>query len=330
MNTIDKSMRLFFVIAVICSILAGCTAPSVPKPANTPVPSIHEGLAGVSSKNIRSHLIALEGVRNFFMRPDQLEQAQTYIETTLSDLGYDVTRHSFESVGFTYENVIATRLGTRYPEKRVLVIAHFDTIATSSGADDNASGVAVMLELAKLLQPYSFENTIQFIAANQEEDNTAGSQALANLAKENGWQIEGVICLDQVGYAGDTVKQLAPPGSEKMLPPIGNFIAAIGNENSKKLVEQFAAVIQQQQIPLPYVSLTVPGNGEQNPGSRRSDHAPFWDAGYPAVMVTDTAVFRNPNSHTLSDKVDTLNLEFMVKVCQAVGELVNSLAVSID
>ena len=318
---------------VICLALTASTAtsaqPAAPKPTKTPVSSIHEGLAGISSKNIHSHLQAIEGVRNFFTNPDQLKHVQTYIENALSYLGYDVTRHSFVSRGFAHQNVIATRLGTRYPDKRVLIIAHFDTVTTSPGADDNASGVAVMLELAKRLKAYSFENMIQFIAANQEEDNMAGSRALANLAKDDGWQIKGVICLDQVGYAGDTVKQLAPAGLEKMVPPVGNFIAGICNEASKELVGRFVEGIRQHKVPLPYIQIVVPGKGEHNPETRRSDHSPFWDAGYPAILVTDTAVYRNPHSHALSDKIDTLNMKFLANVGRAVGELVNALAVSI-
>ena len=333
-NAFNKLRCLFFIFLVISSVstasIAAFVQNAAPKPINKPLPSIHEALAGISSKNIRSHLQNLEGVRNFSTHPDQLKQAQTYIETTFSNLGYVITQHSFISAGSAFQNVIATRLGTRYPERRVLVIAHFDTVATSPGADDNASGVAVMLDLAKRLQAYSFENTIQFIAANQEEDNMAGSRALANFAKENAWQIKGVICLDQVGYAGDAVKQLAPAGLEKIVPAIGNFIAAIGNEASTELVGQFIAGIRQQQIPLPHAQLVVPGNGEQNPDTGRSDHSSFWDAGYPAILVTDTAVYRNPHSHTHSDEIDTLNIEFLVNVCRAVGELVNAIAVSVE
>jgi Zn-dependent M28 family amino/carboxypeptidase len=275
--------------------------------------------------------MVVDDTHNIFYRPsDQLEQNQAYIETTLSNLGYEITQHSFVLNGFTYQNVIATHLGTRYPDQRVLVVAHFDIATYSSGADDNISGVAAMLELAKRLQPYPFEYTIQFIATNQEENSLTGSRALANFAKENGWQIKGVIVLDQVGYAGKTLKQSAPPGLEEMAPQIGDFIAVIGNETSKELAEQFIVGIQQQQIPLPYVSTIVPGNGEQMPLSRHADHAPFWDAGYPAILVTDTGELRNPNTHYSTDKIDTLNLEFLAYVCRAAGEWVNILAISVD
>jgi Zn-dependent M28 family amino/carboxypeptidase len=287
-------------------------------------------LSSVSPDEIRLHLLAIEGIRNPNANPQNIAKAQVYIETTLSNLGYEVTQHSFDYANETYQNVIATRPGTRYPDERVLVIAHYDTVTNSPGADDNASGVAVMLELARLLQPYTFERTIQFVATNLEEQGSVGSLALAQFAQESGWHIKGVIDLEMVGYAGNTLKQSAPLGLENTFPKVGDFICVIGNETSKSLVEQFISGIQQQQIPLPHTPLVVPGNGESLPDTRRSDHSPFWDAGYPAIALTDTAEFRNPHYHQPSDTNDTINLNFAANVCRAVGELVNTLAVSID
>ncbi len=331
----NNAIRITVIVIASLSV-AACTAQSPATPQSTPTPQgsdtpvvpLHEALKGVSQERIRTYIRALEGVRHPEADPQNLRKAQAYIETTLSDLGYQVTNYPFSYEGTTYQNVVATHPGLRYPEKRVLIIAHFDTVATSPGADDNASGVAVLLELANLLKPYTFEKTIQFVATNLEEEQTAGSKALAQQAKEENWQIEGVIDLEMVGYAGDSLKQAAPPGMEQMLPRAGNFIAVAGNETSKSLVDRFIAAIEEQQIDLPYAPLVVPGNGEQLPDTRRSDHAPFWDAGYQAILLTDTAEFRNEHYHRSSDTIDTLKLEFSSKVCQAVGELVNSLAVS--
>jgi Zn-dependent M28 family amino/carboxypeptidase len=215
------------------------------------------------------------------------------------------------------------------------VLAHFDTVATSPGADDNASGIAVLLELATLLSTFRFERSIQLVGVNLEENagpdgagqGTRGSRALAGFAREQAWDIEGVVVLESVAYAGDSVLQTAPAGIPLEVPAKGDFIALIGNENSKGLVQHFGAAIDRHRIPLPYLPLVVPGNGEMLPDTRRSDHAPFWDNGYRAIMVTDTTNFRNPHYHQPSDTLETLNLDFAGQVCRATAGLVIELAV---
>jgi hypothetical protein len=110
------------------------------------------------------------------------------------------------------------------------------------------------------------------------------------------------------------------------VPAKGDFIALVGNEQSRELVNGFAKSIERQLLLLPYVKLVVPGNGELLPDSRRSDHAAFWDEGYRAIMVTDTTNFRNPHYHRSSDTPETLNLEFAAKVCSATAGLLAELA----
>jgi Zn-dependent M28 family amino/carboxypeptidase len=214
------------------------------------------------------------------------------------------------------------------------VLAHYDTVAGSPGADDNASGVAVLLEIATLLAHLSFERTIHIIAVTLEENEhaddpdsgTRGSSVLAAYVRKNGWDIEGIVVLESVAYAGDDVVQTTPPGVPVAVPERGNFIALVANERSRELVDGFVRVIDRQRIDLPHVSLIVPANGEIVPDSRRSDHAPFWDEGYRAVMVTDTTNFRNPHYHCSSDTLDTLNLEFAAKVCSVTAGLLTDLA----
>jgi Zn-dependent M28 family amino/carboxypeptidase len=216
-------------------------------------------------------------------------------------------------------------------------MAHYDTVAETPGADDNASGVAVLLELASILQPLRFERTIHFIGVSLEEnaqDNdpesgTRGSRALAAFISENDWQMEGVVVLESVAYAGESVVQSAPAGIPVHVPEVGNFIAIVGNDTSADLVRSFTEAVEGLHPPLPHLVLTVPGNGELIPDSRRSDHAPFWDLGYKAIMVTDTTNFRSPHYHRPSDTLATLNLEFAMNVCRATAELLLKLAHSI-
>jgi Zn-dependent M28 family amino/carboxypeptidase len=242
-----------------------------------------------------------------------------------------MTSQRFKDSGREFRNIIATRRGARYPGQRLIVLAHYDTVAASPGADDNASGVAVMLELAEILKPLQFERTIQFIGVSLEENESAddphsrgrrGSRALAACAGENAWEIEGVIVLESVAYAGESVIQKAPAGIPVKVPEIGNFIAVVGNEESFGLIQGFARSIERYQIPLPYLSLAVPGRGEQLPDSRRSDHASFWDEGFRAVMITDTTNFRSPHYHGPGDTLATLNFPFAVEVCRATGGVV--------
>jgi hypothetical protein len=110
------------------------------------------------------------------------------------------------------------------------------------------------------------------------------------------------------------------------IPAVGNFIAVVGNERSKKLIDGFALAVERYRVDLPFVEMAVPGNGEQLPDSRRSDHASFWDEGYKAIMVTDTTNFRTPHYHRPSDTLETLNLEFAAKVCCASAGLTLDMA----
>jgi Zn-dependent M28 family amino/carboxypeptidase len=302
------------------------------------VTDIEQLLKNVSVDRIRAHIGAIEGIRHPLVAPAALERAGHYIRDTFQTLGYSVTEHCFDDAGRQFSNVIATRSGTRYPDQRVIVLAHFDTVATSPGADDNASGTALVLELATLLEPFQFERTIQFIGVNLEENasdddhgsGTRGSRALAKFAREHGWHIEGVVVLESVAYAGDAAIQMAPADMPMEIPEKGDFIAVVGNMNSQGLVQRFGQVLDRYSIALPYFPLVVPGDGEVLPDTRRSDHAPFWDNGYKAIMLTDTTNFRSPHYHLPSDTLETLNLPFAAEVCRAAGALLIELAVPQD
>jgi len=292
-------------------------------------------LAQISADRIRDHIRALEGVRHPVTAPEALQRAEDYIHAYLRALPYQVELHPFTLDGREYHNIIATRPGIRHPDKRLLIVAHYDTVENSPGADDNASGVAALLELARVLQPVELDHTVQFVAVNLEERQREGSldaagllgsRALATDAKKQGWDIEGVIVLETIAYAGQQHVQKTPDGLPLKLPEVGDFIGLVGNEASRGLVEALVQAIGRCQIPLPALPLVVPGNGEILPDTRRSDHAPFWDRGYKAVMVTDTANFRSPHYHQPTDTLDTLNMPFAAEVCRAVAATVLDLA----
>lgn len=292
-------------------------------------------IEAISQDAIRSHIEALEGIRHPQASPAALEAAADYVHGALQRLGYDMDEHIFAEGSNQYRNIIGTRWGLERPDNRLLVVAHFDTVAESPGADDNASAVAVLLEIARALSRVKLQSTVQFVGVNLEERGpqgaeetsiTRGSHALATHAREQGWRIDGVIVLECVAYAGARLPQKLPQGLPIEAPEHGDFIAAVGNEASSALVEAFVQAIDRYAVPLPCLPLIVPGRGEALPDVRRSDHAPFWDVGYPAMMLTDTANFRNPHYHQPTDTLETLNLEFAAAVCRATAGLVLSLA----
>lgn len=289
----------------------------------------------ISVEKLEAHIRNLEGIRHPVFAPDALERAGDYIWRTLQSFGLEMSWHHFNEDDKQYKNIIGLHKGIKQPERKIIVIAHYDTVAISPGADDNASGVAAMLEIGRMLTQYTFERSILFIGVNLEEQKVdgekdspvlRGSTAFAKTAKEQSWEIDGVVNFETIAYAGDEIVQKSPENLPFEIPNVGNFIAVVGNEKSAEMVKKYGEVIEQYQIPLPYLPLVVPGNGEMLPDTRRSDHAPFWDMGIPAIMLTNTANFRTPHYHQASDTLETLNLPFATKVCRAGGGLVCEMA----
>ena len=206
----------------------------------------------------------------------------------------------------------------------MVLAAHYDTVAGSPGADDNASALAVLLEVAHRLNARPVHRPIRFIAFCLEEDHLRGSRAYTDHLAATGQPITGAVVLECVGYARDEPdSQRIPPGIPIPVPSTGNFLAVIGNQASAAFTRHVSDNLLAH---VPVVPLIVPGNGEQLPDTRRSDHTSFWEQGFPAVMLTDTANFRNPHYHRPTDTLDTLNLDFMVAVADGVTATVLALA----
>lgn len=212
--------------------------------------------------------------------------------------------------------MVATLKLADMPALHYVVGAHYDTVGGTVGADDNASGVAVMLETARAMQVLStaapINLNITFVAFTLEEypaflTRHMGSHVFATQAKKEGMDIAGMICLEMVGYS------CRVPGCQHYPFPLhflgyprdGTLIGIVGNFNSLALTRQLRDSFRQN-LDLPVATLTVPFNGWILPAVRLSDHAYFWDRGFRAVMVTDTAYFRNPNYHLPSDTKQTL------------------------
>ena len=272
---------------------------------------------------------ALAVVRHRVAAPAALREAENHVALGLGAAGLRVERQLFEWRGATFHNVLATRDGSDPARPWVIVGAHFDSRPESPGADDNASGVAAMLEVARLLQWSAPAATVQFVGWNLEElqalptHYALGSHAHARAFRAADRSLAGALNLEMLGYT--SARQSLPAGVRlvKRVPKEGNFLAAIGDAGSGDLLTAFERAAAPH---VDVVGLSIPLRGWLLPDVRRSDNARFWDQGYPSLLVTDTADLRNPHYHRASDVPETLDWDFLVRSTAAVGAAVCALA----
>ncbi|OAI47330.1 hypothetical protein AYO43_04480 [Nitrospira sp. SCGC AG-212-E16] len=274
---------------------------------------------------ITRHLEALVGERHPETSPRALRRAAHYLAMQFSRSGWTTGGQLVSVWGKTYRNVVAIKYPDRPSQGEelppLLIGAHYDTVSGSPGADDNASGLVVLLEVASCLRARPLARPVWLVAFCLEEQDRLGSQAFASRLKAERRELAGAIILECVGFArSEAGTQQTPPDIPIAVPTQGDFLAIVGNEASRSLVLQLEQDARRQAALLKSLSLVVPGRGEAVPHTRRSDHASFWDAGYPAVVLTDTANFRNPHYHRETDTVATLNLEFLSNVAAMVTE----------
>ena len=269
----------------------------------------------VDPQRLRRTLEFIVGERNPFTRQRHLAEVESFIEAELKSYGISTENDCFSYQGKSFRNIVG-EIGA--PADVVILGAHFDAVMGAPGADDNGSGVAVLLEAARILAQTPLRSRLLICAFNLEELNMIGSTHFVRKLKSANAPVRGMISLEMVGYTDSRPgSQLYPAGLRWFYPDRGDFIGVIGNLKSVSLLRR--VVSEMRQVPeLSVETLAVPGKGEMIPAVRLSDHAPFWDAGYPALMLTDTAMFRNPHYHRASDALETLDIEFMAKVCQGV------------
>jgi len=284
--------------------------------------SIRRQIAQISEAGLTEHLKRIVGIRHHQSTPDALEAAGDYITDQFRGAGLVVQPHVFQAFGHRNRNIVASirnRAGSRARRPRLILAAHYDTVAQSPGADDNASGVAVMLEAARRVADLDPPGPWVFIGFAQEEQHCLGSTLYAIKARRSGLPILGMLALECVGYASlKSGSQQRPREFPIAIPDAGNFLGVVGNPEATELKQRFEGAAGRFVSDLPLASFIVPDAGHGFPDTRRSDHAPFWDAGYPALMLTDTANFRNPWYHHPGDGLETLDLPYMVKVTKAV------------
>ncbi|MGB7413596.1 MAG: M28 family peptidase [Thermosynechococcaceae cyanobacterium] len=246
-----------------------------------------------------------------------------YIRQELTHFG-TVESHAFNWQGQTYENLILNIRGQdKSQSPPILIGAHYDTVPGSPGADDNATGVAVLLELARFFSHTAAQHPIRLVAFDLEEYGV-GNRAYAEHLKQQRESLRLMLSLEMLGYCTEAPGSQAYPARflESIYPAQGNFIALVGNLGA---IADLIKISRTIKTTVPCQWLPVPLKGRTLPDTRRSDHAPFWDLGYRAIMVTDTANMRNPNYHTALDIYESLNLRFLTQVCQGLMNAIQKL-----
>ena len=260
--------------------------------------------------------------------PENLDRVAAYLrkEFELAN-AVAVTEQPFESRGRTYRNVIAS-FGSRTNEL-IVVGAHYDTAGALPGADDNASGVAGLIELAHLLGRTTPAARVELVAFALEEppyfrSPSMGSAIHAASLKAQGFAVRAMMSLEMIGYFSDQPDSQRYPVSalKAFYPSRGNFIAVVGKIDQGRMVRRVKKAMMEAS-PLPVYSINAP---RSIPGVDFSDHLNYWNEGYNALMITDTAFYRNRHYHTSADTPDTLDYERMASVVQGVYAAVLSLA----
>ncbi len=294
---------------------------------------IHKIVSEVSIERLKNYVKSVEGLRHGWENYDALEEKAGFIEETLRSFNLKVENQNVPFHGRTYRNIIATTEDVDKEKDWILLGAHYDAAWGSPGADDNASGVAVLLEAANILSKQKLNRTIQFVAFTLEEPQPQtinfliGSDHFAHEAKKQRKRYMAVFILESVGYTDDAEgSQFVPMFVRIPVPKKGNFLGVIANRKSKAIMNAFHGTVSEYVPELIVVPYMVPLSGRIIPETRFSDHASFWNCGYPALMLTDTAMFRNPHYHTYHDKNETLDFSFIVNVTKAVVSVILKLS----
>ena len=248
-----------------------------------------------------------------------------YIRQQLAQWG-EVETYEFEVQGKKYHNLILNLISAQNQNLHpILIGAHYDAVPGTPGADDNATGIAALLELAAAFATNPPRYPIQLVAFDLEEclvferENycLSGSTAYAGYLYEKKQPLRLMLSLEMLGYCDRSKNSQQYPADflKYFYPNQGDFIALVGNLKTLPDLLRLDRKIRNSGTPCRW--LTAPNNGNFINATRRSDHSPFWDRGYRAIMVTDTAFLRNPHYHQPSDTIDTLDLDFLTSVSQS-------------
>ncbi|MFY9345790.1 MAG: M20/M25/M40 family metallo-hydrolase [Planctomycetota bacterium] len=320
---------------ILAATLAGCGI--------APRADVQALVAAVSPERLQAHLQALCTIGP---RPESDREATAatlqWLEAELESLGYEPQREPFDAImqewrehlaadgtrtlvmtsrrGVKHHNLIAEKRGQGASAATVCELgAHYDTVPFGPGADDNGSGVAAVLETARLLATVATDKTIRFVFYAMEEEGLVGSRAHVEQLVRQGQIPEAALVLDMVGFASDAEDSQQAPVRIPLLawvPYTGNFLVDAGNFASGWLGNLFEDCVDCYVPELPYFSVNRLAGWFAD--SARSDHASYWAAGIDAILLSDTAEMRNPNYHRASDVPATIDPVFLRRNTQAV------------
>ena len=324
--------------------MPGHSRDSVTPETSIELPAIQKRLTGIVDK-----LAGQIGARSLTRAPAGLAKTEDYIEKTFTALGYHCelqeytvesdavqqkqksvasTTASFNVIGKRARNIIASLPGSDPGGAIIIVGAHYDSVFDCPAANDNATGIACLLEMARELSHKKLARTVRFVAFTNEEPPffstpDMGSRRYAKLCADRKEKIAAMLSFETMGYYSDQAgSQKAPAQLKASCPTIGNFIALVGNTRSAALVSDCAKYFRKASN-FPCVEIAAP---DSVPGLDFSDQQGFWQYGIPAIMVTDTAFLRYPYYHTSKDTPDRVNYEKLAQVSQGLANAINGLA----
>lgn len=271
------------------------------------------------------HLAIEIGPRNIHHYP-ALCRAAHHIERAFCEAGYVPTRQTFEAMGKGCANIIAEKPGLESSREVFVVGAHYDTHKESPGANDNGSGIAALLELARAAAGWRSRRTIRFVAFTNEESpftrtRHMGSCVYAEACRKRGDEITGMLCLETLGcYSEERAQRLSFGGL--LLPRRADFLALVGNLRSRRLLHRCSEALGVDPE-IKFRALSLPGG---LPGVRSSDHWSFWKSGYQAVMATDTAPLRYQHYHRSTDTPDKIDFDWLERVVRGLLRVLGSAA----
>jgi len=261
-------------------------------------------------------------------KPDTLSATATHIEQRLRDLGYEVRREEYALPGRELRpaNIVAQRTGRERPNEIVILGAHYDTVAGTPGADDNASGVAVLLAIAARLKDLAPARTLRLVGFVNEEPPffttpTMGSYVNAAGCRQRNEQVVAMIALDGLGYFSSEPESQRYPASffGLLYPTVGNFLGFLADSGSADLLRRSLKLFRARaQLPTEGAILT-------RSAATWSDHWAFWEHGFPAILITDTLIFRHPSYHESSDTPDRLDFDRLALITEALAPVVAEL-----
>ena len=294
-----------------------------------PLPALTPAEAELADR-LRAHVQVVGGDigdRNLW-RYAELNATADYATRVLREAGYDVREQAYEVGGKTVKNLEATLQGGASAEEVLVVGAHYDSVRGCPGANDNGTGVAAVLEMARAMSADHPARTVRFVLFVNEEPpffhtDAMGSLVYARECKARGDRVIGMISVETIGFYADAPgSQRYPPPFDRMFPSKGNFVGFVADERSAGFLEDVMGAFRQH-AKFPSEGLAAPDDVE---GVGWSDHWSFWQEGYPALMVTDTAPFRYPHYHQPTDTPDKVDYERCARVVAGLIAVARELA----